>query len=205
MRRGVAFGLLAALVATASFVSAVSAQYQTLCECCGFQVLQVCGCFGTVDAAPNHPSDILLRWIDTHYPIAGTKSCGSSQQDRYWAHTFADIKPPGDCKIVGAYLCITVRNQADNDHIKIAVISDPSEDWSWANGHWQRRLNYVGIPVNAAFTVTFDLSNLYHPDGRIDLLPEINSKGWLDVAVDDDSIVEHMALILILGIPAQER
>lgn len=177
-----------------------AAHYKYFCNCCGQAVLRVGQCdnfSGSTEA--THPSDRLVKWIAGHYKYYETKPCDDDQIDRYWAHTFTDLRPKKGCKITGAFLCITICNEHYNDHLKIGVIEDPSVDWS-SPPYFNTRLTKVGIPVNTCSTITLDLSHLEHPHaGIVNLLPAINDYGWLDVAVDDDSPVDSAVLILISG------
>jgi len=194
--------LVGVILAVASAVG-LAQQYNTLCNCCGYIVHRVCNCDNFNGAEPAAPSDILLEQIATHYPISETRPCDSEGNNMYWAHTFADLKPAGDCSIVGAFLCITICNRADNDHLKIGVMHDPGATWTYPE-FFNVRLNQLTplIPLNACFTVTLDLSRLIHPNYSepINLLPAINEHGWLDVAVDDDSSVDSAQLILVSGV-----
>jgi hypothetical protein len=177
--------------------------YETLCNCCGYSLRRVCDCDNFEGAEAADPSDTLLEQIASHYPNAETRECDVEKRDTWWAHTFSDIKPAGDCSIVGAFLCITVCNRGDNDHLKIGVMHDPSVSWTYPE-FYNVRLNMLSpaIPLNACFTVTLDLSNLVHPTHStpVNLLPMMNQFGWLDVVVDDDSSVDSAQLILVSGV-----
>jgi len=203
MKKWTSVSILLVMVVGACVTTAVG--YDTFCNCCGISIRTVCSCDNFNGAEPASPSDILREQIGTHFVTYETRDCDVETSDLWWAHTFTDLKPEGDCRIVGAFLCITICNRADNDHLKIGVMHDPSVSWNYPE-FYNVRLNLLtpSIPVNACMTITLDLSNLVHSNPAytdpVNLLPAMNQYGWLDVVVDDDSSVDSAQLILITGI-----
>ena len=142
------------------------------------------------------PSQALLDWIAAHYAYGDTRDCDEDVIDRYWAHTFTGLEPSDGCHIVSATLEITVKNKGfslNNDHLKIGCISDSNDSWEVNN-----ELTYFGIVLGSEETIILDLSDV-HDDGTTNLLGIIESEGFLDIAVDDDSPVDCAILHVTYG------
>jgi len=147
-----------------------------------------CDMFDTTPPAETtQPSQFLLDWIDANYDgTSGSKDCDEDPENQYWAHTFVFTEPyvcPGE-QIESATLQITVRNDDDNDHLKIGCITC-GDSWKHNN-----RLSQDGIPVGSGGTILLDLEDI---PGLLDLM---NLFRTLDIAVDDDSPVDCAKLII---------
>jgi len=132
------------------------------------------------------PSQALLDWITADYGNSDTRDCDENVLNRYWAHTFSGLEPPDCCHIESATLEIKVKNNDisnDNDSLLIGFISDTGDSWDFAThlSGW--------VAVGSVGTITVDLSDVYN-DGNTNLLNTIESEGFLDVAVQDDSMVD---------------
>lgn len=116
--------------------------------------------------------------------------------DRYWAHTFTGLEPPACCHIEEAYLEITVRNGGsanyDNESLLVGFIGDAGDSWAFSTplSDW--------MALGDEETILLDLSDVYN-DGTTNLLGIIESEGFLDVAVQDDSTVDCAVLHIIYG------
>lgn len=139
------------------------------------------------------PSQALLDWIAADYGNSDTIDCDEDLGNRYWAHTFTGLEPPDGCQIVSAALEITVKNNHYNDHLKIGCINNNNDTWEVNNTLW-----YFGVGVGGIGAITLDLSDVYD-DGTTNLLGIIESEGFLDVAVDDDSLVDCAILHVTYG------
>lgn len=156
----------------------------------------ICDNFNLPTEATN-PSQALLDWIAAHYAYGDTRDCDEDVIDRYWAHTFTELAPSPCCHILSATLEITVKNKGfslNNDHLKIGFITDSNDSWEV-----NQRLTYFDIDLGSEGTITLDLSDVYD-DGTINLLDIIESEGFLDVAVDDDSPVD-CAILHVTYVP----
>jgi len=138
----------------------------------------------TFPTEPTYPSDALLAWIAANYPFPDTKPCDADPEDRYWAHTFNLNGLCPCCRIESAILEITVRNDDDNDHLKVGCITSPTDNWE----HSVRLDTY--IPVGDTGTINLDLSTIPN------LLGCMETDCNLSVAVDDDSPVDCAILTI---------
>ena len=141
------------------------------------------------------PSQALLNWIAADYGNSETRDCDEVVLNRYWAHTFPGLEPSDGCHIVSATLEITVRNYDilnANDALLIGFIGDAGDSWDFATplSDW--------VAVGNIVTITLDLSDVYD-DGNTNLLDIIESEGFLDVAVQDDSPVDCAILHVTYG------
>jgi hypothetical protein len=133
---------------------------------------------------PTDPSPALIDWISNNYAYSNTKDCDEDTEDRYWAHSFNITYICHPTQIESATLQITVRNDDENDHLKIGCISCGN---SWRHNN---RLEVDGIPVGSGGSIILDLEDI--PG----LLDDMNQCGMLDIAVDDDSPVDCAKLII---------
>jgi hypothetical protein len=146
-------------------------------------------CKVPVEGEHPQPRDDVLAWIEENYAAAsGSRDFGEDRRDQYWAHSFTNLSMPGYlCEIQGAVLEIVVKNKHGNDHLKFGCIDSPTDDWEFS---W--KLTQIGVQVGEQKKLTYDLSNA----NGMNLLDTIMSHGFLDVAVDDDSIVYCVKLSL---------
>jgi len=139
------------------------------------------------------PRDAVADWIDDHYygKLPCCKDCGEEQVGRYWAHSFTDLTFDGFegylSVIDSATLKIHLRNNDENDHLKIGSINASGDSWEV-----NQQLTYFGVAVGETKTITVDLSDV----AGVSLLDDMMSNNFLDVAVDDDSTVYCLQLIL---------
>ena len=160
--------------------------------------ISACQCDGFSGAdSPTDPSSILLQWVQRHYKEVDFKECDDMNRDRYWAHTFSNLKVPG-CQIVSGLLKITVANGQQDDYLQVGVVNDPNAPWP--SSGINSRLNWSGFVTVPDFG-----SNVGIPEGRRGtiavllrpLVDEINAGGHLDVVVGDDSAVDCVTLFLV--------
>jgi hypothetical protein len=140
-----------------------------------------------------HPSPAFTQWILNSYHVPTLRNYDDSGFDRYFGETF-NLARPG-AHIVSATLEIGVRNDDATDALGIGFV-DAQGGFTNPQEYFYARLNspQLGIQVGQYQAVTLDLGNLPptgHPTSLISLL---NSKGWLDVYVQDDSPVDYIAL-----------
>jgi hypothetical protein len=147
----------------------------------------VCTCddFDQTQYESTSPSPAVLDWISANYSYSGTRKCDQQMSDRFWAHTFTGLEPPSGYSISKATLVITVKNNHWNDTLKIDCITDPSDKWEY-----NVKLTELDVAVGEEKTITVDLATI--PD----LLSDIESNGFLDIAVDDDSTVDCAVLYI---------
>lgn len=168
--------------------------------------LTVCECddFAANGESPS-PSKLLLDWIDVNYAtrdgeinpdLQGSRDCDETGANQYWAHTFTELEPPCGCHIIAATLEITLKNDDeahDNDHLKVGCISSASDVWEINHD-----LTFFDVQVGEVETITLNLGDVYG-DGTTSILDVIESEGFLDVAVDDDSPVDCAVLTVTYG------
>lgn len=118
-----------------------------------------------------------------------TKACGEEDDNKYWAHTFADLCVPC-CHIEEAYLKITVTNNHYNDRPKTGCITNYNDTWEVS-----KTLTDSGIPVGSIGTLILELETVNCPIG----LDTIEGNGFLDIAVEDNSPVDCAVLHVTYG------
>ena len=204
VRRGRAAALVLAVSITLGLLAVDALGWEQPCEGCLYRVIQVCDCYAGMGMPPQARSE-LQQWINIHFPGNTTpEDCNDDTNDRYWAHSFDVASPANGLEIQGAFLCAFVTTGHYNDHLKIGVIEDPNLGWSWDNGLYNQRLTSIGFGLGTTDFVMLDLSNLYHPNGTLNLIPKMQQFGVLDVTVEDDSQVHYMTLILLVGVSPQQ-
>jgi ferredoxin len=117
------------------------------------------------------------------------KSFDQCIEDTHWfAHTFKNL--PGN--IVGATLEIRMRPgccaDSANDTISLLHTGGPTFAWSslipgWAGG-------------GPAATFVYDLCALPTATGTVSILPQLNTKKFLDIMVQDDTCVDYARLCI---------
>jgi hypothetical protein len=137
---------------------------------------------------PSSPSAGLLTWISANYPVPGSRQYDEAHADQYFATTFSGVTKRGS--ICAASLRLTVRNGHYNDGIGLWFIGPNGT--SVANG-WGSDLASLGAAVGTTQTLVLNLAAL---PGAIDLLPTLNSQGFLDVILQDDTAVDSITLSL---------
>jgi hypothetical protein len=139
------------------------------------------------------PRDAVADWIDDNYygKLPCCKDCGEEQAGRYWAHSFTDLTFDGFEEylsvIDSATLKIHLRNNDENDHLKIGFINASGDSWEV-----NQQLTYFDVAVGETKTITVDLNDV----AGVSLLEDMMFNNFLDVAVDDDSTVYCLQLIL---------
>jgi len=148
-------------------------------------------CDGFDPSPPVEPTSpwqhYLLDWIDKNYPgTGGSRDCDETGYDRFWAHTF-DLE--GICNmsdIIGATLSITVKNGDSNDGLNLGCIDSDTDIWDVHD----TLINW-GVSVGNDGTIIIDIKNNYP-----NLFNEMIAHGWLDVIVQDDSVVDCATLTI---------
>ncbi|MDC0711909.1 hypothetical protein POL68_25805 [Stigmatella sp. ncwal1] len=134
---------------------------------------------------PVSPSAGLLTWIANNYAYAGSRAYDQTGSDRYFATTFTGLRRAGT--ICGGSLRITVRNGDANDSLNLWFTNSAGQIGSPS---WGSSLASLGVPVNATGTIGVNLASL--PG----FIAAINTNGFLDVVVQDDSAVDFISLTL---------
>ncbi|ADO67863.1 hypothetical protein [Stigmatella aurantiaca] len=138
---------------------------------------------------PVSPSAGLLTWIANNYAYAGSRPYDQTGIDRYFATTLAGLKRAGTT--CGGTLRITVRNGDSNDSLNLWFTDGNGNRLGSPNPiAWSNYLSSLGVPLNTTGTIVLDLASL---PGIID---GINTYGFLDILVQDDSAVDSLSLSL---------
>ena len=139
------------------------------------------------------PRDAVADWIDLNGKVKRPccKDCGEEQVGQYWAHSFTDLTFDGFEEylsvIDSATLEIHLRNNGENDHLKIGFINASGDSWAI-----DQQLTYFDVAVGETKTITVDLSDI----AGVSLLEDMMYNNFLDVAVGGDSTVYCVQLIL---------
>lgn len=158
---------------------------------------------------PTSPSSNLLGWLNSIYaPLsAPLKDFDSSLNDRWVVHTFTGLSD-----ISEATLEIRLRAGTSflshNDSVSLTFIEDDQILPPQGSEHWSRRIGTGhGVPgllpydwhsttaSQAVDTITLDLGNLpLASGGYVSLIPALNTHGFLDFLLQDDTDVDYVAL-----------
>jgi hypothetical protein len=138
-----------------------------------------------------HPGQYLVNWVQTHYSIPTLRNYDEGGSDRYFGETF-NVARSG-AHIVSATLEIGIENNDWNDALGIGFV-DAQGGLSNTQEYYYARLTNLGIPEGQYQVINLNLENLPTGYGNTDLIPLLNSKGRLDIVVEDDSAVDYIAL-----------
>lgn len=148
--------------------------------------------FSTANGTESpQPSSGLQTFVRNNYAFAEIRNYDDRRRDRFFAHTFTGITQNG-LSICGARLTVRVLSDGSNDSIVLGFVD--------ANGgidanRWSASLSSLGVVVGQEKTLTLDLETLPRSDGTtVELLPMMQSKGWLDLYVQDDTAVDYLTL-----------
>lgn len=148
---------------------------------------------GNKEVLPS-PSPDLLAWIDQNYAFSGVRDYDDNSQNRYFGHTFTDLQVP-EYTICGAALTLHVRCGGDNDAVILQFTNGASLDAS----HWVHTLatSPYDSPCNGETDTLVELNLAALPpglNGSTNLLPALAAHGFLDVLVQDDTMVDFVDL-----------
>lgn len=148
------------------------------------------------------PSDPLKQWISSWYP-QNPDIASYDQTDvpsgQVWAHTFEGIAPPSDRTVCEGALTLRMRAYQTeelmqmNDGLGLPFIDANGKAMG---GTFYRYISQIGVPTGADYTLVLDLANLPSVSGAMNVLPTIESLGYLDVYVQDDTFVDFSELTL---------
>ncbi|MCP3064059.1 hypothetical protein LXT21_35310 [Myxococcus sp. K38C18041901] len=140
---------------------------------------------------PVYPSQGVLNHIASGYVTPGSRPFDDASMNRWLATTFTTLRRNGN--ICGATLQMTVANldyATDNDAMGMMFL-DPAG--APLTGGWSESLTNLGIPVGSTGTINLNLASL---PGGVNLIPTLNSLGYVDVFVQDDSAVDFITLVV---------
>lgn len=140
--------------------------------------------------APS-PSGALLGWIAANYPnVLGFRDFDDPQFYRYFVHTFVGLEPHDGQYICGAKLTLSVHRVGYNNDGLWLRFADANGNPPLAAPSWSDTLNNLGVPAVTPGAFTVDLASL--PNGAAVLTALEN--GWLDVVLQDDTMVDDIGL-----------
>jgi hypothetical protein len=143
------------------------------------------------------PSEGLKKAINygSGYP-SSWRGYDTTVSNRWFGHTFTNLKANG-LEICGATLEIKVRSENElfyNDRIGIQFTY---EDGSRAEQAWSHTLIELGDSSQSTKVISLDLSDLpqsEYEEHTHNLISALNSHGFLDINVQDDTGVDYVKL-----------
>lgn len=138
--------------------------------------------------------------------VLGVRDFDQSQSDYWFGHTFSNLYPLGEPRpICGATLEIHVKPDSgypQNDTMTLTFVGPngveletPAPAW-WSYFGTTQGFPSLGAgnwaPGNPDAVITLDLASL--PNGGANILPLMQMYNWLDVVVQDDTMVDHVKL-----------
>jgi uncharacterized repeat protein (TIGR01451 family) len=142
---------------------------------------------------PPSPSHYLLDWIAQNYAYSGVRNYDDNSGDRYFGHTFSDLQLP-EHDICGAALKLRVRCGDTNDAVALYFTNEFGVDLS---ARWFYPLVDFDSPCDGSVhtLIELDLEHLQpYSTASTDLLPALASYEFLDVLVQDDTMVDFVDL-----------
>ncbi|GEM_PF-1572467 len=196
-------GYLDVLVRDDTMVDFVSLSVNYCCDCTPHVTTTRAG-IADQFAAPLEtavPGPGLYTYMSSHGFLPGLKF-DEQAPNRVFGHTFANLRPLDNSTICTATLEIRVKAQqggSGNDAIYLGVAPSGSNPWTW--GHHFGNPGGLGAPFPAIWspgtapvTYLFDLNNLPTPGGPVSLISLLNSNGYLDMLMQDDTAIDYMIL-----------
>jgi len=146
---------------------------------------------------PASPSPDLQAWIADNYAIPGTRDYDEGGSNRYFGHTFTDLEPIGGT-VCGGALSLRLTCGGHNDAIFLQF-TDENGDVDKTRWYQSLGASPIDSPCNGetATVLKLDLENLQTASSAsTNLLPAIAAHGFLDVLVQDDTMVDFVDLDL---------
>lgn len=137
------------------------------------------------------PSVGLVNWVNANYGLPGIRNYDAGHQNQYFAHTFTGLQPPEGKEICGARLTTRIQRNDENDAFRFRFYDEAGNPV--APG-WDNVLGGnggLGIPLGGSAVLNFDIGGL---PGGPGMLAQMESGGWLDILVQDDSAVDFLTL-----------
>jgi hypothetical protein len=142
------------------------------------------------------PSDFLKQWLQSdpgRKPEIASYDMPEDARDQAWGHTFEGIAPPNDRTLCKGKLTLRVHSHGSNDGLCLPFVD--------ANGPAMGTVFFgyladLGVPYGSDGTIVLDLGSPQGGNGTMSVLPTIESLGYLDVYVQDDSRVDFSELTL---------
>jgi hypothetical protein len=137
------------------------------------------------------PSSGLRTFVRNNYAFAEIRDFDDARSNRFFAHTFSGLNRSG-VSICGARLTFRVRSGDSNDAVVLGFVDAGG---TLNPNRWTSALTELGVPVGGDKTLTLNVAALPQPSGTtVNLLPLMQSMGWLDMYVQDDSAVDFVTL-----------
>lgn len=138
----------------------------------------------------------LSTWIAANYPHPGIRPYDTGGSDQYFAHTFTGLRPPPGGEICGARLTTRIQNNHYNDSLALLFFDSSG---TMIGPSWGDSLVNLGIAVGSSQLITIDIGSL--PGVGAAMLAQMASGGWLDMFVQDDSMVDFVELQIDICCP----
>jgi len=142
---------------------------------------------------PVEPSEGLKKAIiyGSGYP-SSWRNFDDTSRDFWFGHTFTNLKANG-LEICGATLELKVLSYGSNDGMGLQF-TDPNGNR--VDERWSSSFSNLGVAYGQKEVISLDLANL--PQSNVvytnNLIPTLNSHGFLDVNVYDDTGVDYVKL-----------
>ena len=156
------------------------------------------------------PSPAYVQYLNSQ-GIYNLANFDETHVDRYFAHTFSNLLPPGNSRICRAILEIRLRplpTIAKNDSISLNFAPStlaPGASWWRYLGAGNAQPGLLGTawqPPQGPTTITLDLGALPQAaGGPVSLLSYLNQYGFLNLAIQDDTAVDYAKLTVTYCCP----
>lgn len=154
--------------------------------------------FAAGAAEPTNPRADVLTWLSSlSYPgLPGSRGYDQAYFDQYFAHSWTFTPPTSQHYLTGATLTGRLQCRDTNESLYIGFIhpvTGLSPEPSWGG-------NLAAPPISAncthwiALPFTYNLASL--PGTGQNLVPKMKTKGYLDVVMQDDSLMDYLTLRL---------
>lgn len=154
---------------------------------------------------PVSPSIDLINHVMSYGPGAQIRNFDDPAANKFFAHTFTALRPTDESRICAAYLTVRLRPTQDNpgnDAFGVGFAPPTGAGFAFwrylGSGNPQPGLFAFPWTVGTgAQTLTLDLSALpLAPSGTLNLLPQIQANGYLDLLSQDDTMFDYAQLVV---------
>jgi hypothetical protein len=165
------------------------------CPCEGYSAFHQAGVVDNFSLAngyePASPSSGLASYIAGIYPWPGLRAFDELHWDQWFAHTFTGLEPQNNTRICDATLSTVIHHGGNgNDTLGIFFTDAAGNPFGPS---WGDSLANLGIPVNTSAGMSFNIGSL---PGGAGFLAQMESSGFLDFIIQDDSVSDYLQLEL---------
>jgi hypothetical protein len=151
--------------------------------------------FATADGTESPlPSPVLKTWVNGWYGAnPSIRDFDTLHGDQVWAHTFPNLTPRTGYVACGGTLELRTYTNDPGDAIGMPFLDAAGTQIS-SDRFFFAYLSAVGSTLGQSKTYSLDLTRMPGGNGPMNVLPQLEERGQLDVYIQDDSGVDFVNL-----------